>query len=344
MIAIRLCDKYGLDTAVMQAMIEWLTKCYEGGVLHETETDLPLSKIGSSEFIEALVRKISLREGFGDLLAQGMIKAARSIGKEAQEFSDSTVMTRANEHISYEPRLMLTNALLYATEPRRPIQQLHEVGHTLIKWLQWHNGEKGAYLSSEVFRIIAEKFWGSAAAADLSTYEGKALAAKTIQDRAYSKESLILCDIFWPIKWVKHSEDHIGDPTLESRVFMSVTGMDVDEEGLNRMGERIFNLQRAILLREGWGGREGDRLFDYFHEQPMQSASFNPECIVPGPKGKPASRQGEVVDKENFDKMKNEYYQLRGWDVESGLQTSVKLKKLDLGDIAEELGRKGLTR
>jgi aldehyde:ferredoxin oxidoreductase len=342
LIAIRLCDRYGLDTAVMQPMIDWLTTCFEQGVLQEAETGLPLSKIGSAEFIEALVQKIAFREGFGDLLAQGMIKTAKSIGKEAQELLAYRVMTQANELKDYDPRLLLTNALLYATEPRRPIQQLHEAGHALIKWLEWHKREKGAYLSSEILRIIAEKFWGSDAAADFSTYEGKALAAKTIQDKAYAKESLILCDIFWPIKWVKYSEDHIGDPTLESQVFSAVTGVEADEDDLNRMGERIFNLQRAVLLKQGWGGREGDNLLDHLHDQPLKSVFFDPECIVPGPNGKPVSRHGEVVDRENFEKMKSEYYALRGWNVESGYPTRKKLKELELDDIADELDERGL--
>jgi aldehyde:ferredoxin oxidoreductase len=342
LMAIRLCDKYGLDTAVMQPMVAWLTKCNMEGVLREEETGLPLSKIGSAEFIEALVRRISFREGFGDLLAQGMIKTAEAIGNEARALLDNTILTRANEARDYDPRLILTNALLYATEPRRPIQQLHEVAHTLIKWLEWLKGEDGAFLSYAILRNIAEEFWGSTAAADLSTYEGKALAAKTIQDRAYVKECLILCDIFWPIKWVKHSQDHIGDPALESQVLSSVTGTKVDEENLNKVGERIFNLQRAILLRQGWGGRAGDRLLDYLHERPLESVFFDPECIVPGPKGKPISRQGQVVDRKEFEKMKSEYYELRGWDTESGLQTKAKLTELDLGDIADELERRGL--
>ncbi|MBW1800505.1 MAG: hypothetical protein JRJ85_07215 [Deltaproteobacteria bacterium] len=342
LLAIRLCDRYGLDTAVMQPMIGWLMACHEEGVLREAETGLSLSKIGSAEFIEALVHKISFREGFGDLLAQGTIKTAKSVGKEAEKFLEKTIMTPANEQKDYDPRLMITNALLYATEPRRPIQQLHEVGHTLIKWLEWHRGEKGAYLSWDLLKNIAETFWGSTAAADLSTYEGKALAAKTIQDRTYAKECLILCDIFWPIKWVKYSDDHTGDPTLESQVFSAVTGLEVDDEALNRLGEKIFNLQRAILLRQGWGGREGDRLFDDLHEQPFQTVFYDPEGIVPGPEGKPVSRQGEVVDKKKFEKMKSEYYNLRGWDAESGLPTWKMLEELELRDIAEELHERDL--
>jgi len=35
--------------------------------------------------------------------------------------------------------------------------------------------------------------------------------------------------------------------------------------------------------------------------------------------------------------MLDEYYELEGWDKETGLPTAKKLKELDLKDIAEEL-------
>ena len=72
----RLCDSYGLDTCVMEPLIAWLIECYKKNVLTENVTELPLSKAGDTEFIEILARKISLREGLGDLLAQGIINAA----------------------------------------------------------------------------------------------------------------------------------------------------------------------------------------------------------------------------------------------------------------------------
>ena len=46
------------------------------------------------------------------------------------------------------------------------------------------------------------------------------------------------------------------DPTEESQVCRAITGMDVDKSGLYRIGERVFNLQRAILIQEGHKGRE----------------------------------------------------------------------------------------
>ena len=82
--ATKLCDDYGLDTKAVDLIISWLDGCYKAGVLTEKDTGLPLSAIGSAEFIEALVKTISLREGFGDLLAQGLTKAAEAMGSAAR--------------------------------------------------------------------------------------------------------------------------------------------------------------------------------------------------------------------------------------------------------------------
>ena len=344
LLAIRLCDRYGLDTTVMQPLIEWLAGCYQEGILGEQDTGLPLSRIGSVEFIEELTRKIALREGFGDLLARGTIEAAAKVGTKAQELLSASILTSANETRDYDPRLILANAILYATEQRRPINQVHELTHALWMWLNWSQGQADAFLSFDDLRIVAEKFWGSAAAADYSSFEGKALAAKKIQDRAYAKESLILCDFLWPIIWVRFAKDHTGDPTMESRVLSAITGKDIDEAGLNKIGERIYNLQRAILLRQGWGGRQGDRLMDYLHEEPLQEVFFNTDCLVPGKNGEVVSRKGVKIERSDFEKLKSEYYGLRGWEIKSGLQTAAKLRDLELSDVAADLKQRNLLR
>jgi aldehyde:ferredoxin oxidoreductase len=343
-LAMRLCDRYGLDSSVMQAMIEWLILCYQEGVLREEDTGLPLSKIGSPEFIETLTRKIAMREGFGDTLARGTVKAAELIGGRARELISSSVMNRTNEIRDYDPRLMLHNALLIATEPRRPTQQVHEASVVLMGWLDWQGGKEGASLSPEIIRNIANRYWGSAAAADYSSYEGKALAAKKIQDRTYALESLVLCNMRWPRIYSPLTRSSSGDYALVSQIYSAVTGWELDEQELDAIGERIFNLQRAVLLRQGWGAREGDKLLDYHHEEPIAYVRFNPECKVPGRDGEATSRQGMVIDRGKFEKMKSEYYERRGWDVASGLQTRAKLTELRLGDIADDLDKRGLLR
>ena len=168
------------------------------------------------------------------------------------------------------------------------------------------------------------------------------MAAKRIQDRQYAKETLILCDMSWPITHVRYSEDHVGDPSIESKVVSAVTGKEMDEYELYRLGERVLNLQRAILIREGHKGRESDIVPEACYTTPLQSDSRNPECLVPGKEGEVISKKGTVLDREKFEKLKDEYYELRGWDVASGLPKMRTLQDLGLQDIAGDLAHRGL--
>jgi len=281
-----------------------------------------------------LVAAISYRRGFGDVLAQGVERAAGALGGQAVDLI---------RHIDpYEPRLYNTTALLWAMEPREPIQELHEVGLPLAQWSSWAKSIDGAYVDSEVMQRIAERFWGSREAADFTTFEGKALAAKLIQDRQYAKECLIVCDWIFPVMEIKNSEDHVGDSTLESQILSAVTGREVDEQELNGMGERVFNLQRAIMVRDGHRGREDDRIPEEWHSAPLKRGAMDPECLVPGPSGEVTSRIGAVVDREEFEAAKDQYYRIRGWDVATGLQRVDALCHLGLEDVARHLQEKGL--
>jgi hypothetical protein len=40
--------------------------------------------------------------------------------------------------------------------------------------------------------------------------------------------------------------------------------------------------------------------------------------------------------------MRDEYYQVRQWDVSTGFQTRESLEALDLSEVGEDLGRRGL--
>ncbi|MBW1900519.1 MAG: hypothetical protein JRJ20_02675 [Deltaproteobacteria bacterium] len=339
--ATKLCDEYGMDVFAIDLIISWLDSCHREGILSEQDTGIPLSKIGSLEFIETLVRKIALRQGFGDVLAQGLFRAADSLGPAAKAQIE-TIGYQAEPGLYpwYGPKLYMFNAFPTAMEPRVPIQQLHELSLMLAKWVASTYGLQK--ITSEVFRNIAKKFWGSELAADFSTYEGKAMAAKMVQDREYAKECLILCDFLWPIIEVEHTEDLVGDPTLESQILSAVTGTEVSEQGLYRIGERVFNLQRAILAREGHRGRDFDRLPESSYTLPLAYDHAIPDCQAPGKDGEPISKVGAVVDRDQFEKMKDEYYGIRKWDPATGLQTRKQLEELGLRDIADDLETRDL--
>ena len=378
LLATRLTDGYGIDTAILSGMILFLESCYREGLVTDKGTGLPLSEFGGPEFIEQIIKKITYRDGFGEILARGTIAAAAAVGPQAEEMLSMYIATRGSENKDYDPRLIMTTALLYALEPRRPIQQLHEVAMPLLTWLRWAEGDKNIPFSSETYRRLASGLWGSPIAADFSTYEGKALAAKKLQDRVFAKESLVICDLRWTMaQTFRFGGDESGPltesdvytktklkessakglprkpglgineaPVTESEIYSAITGKETDEAGLYRKGERIFNLQRAILLRQGWPGREGDRLMDYYHDVPLRKGELhlNVDCLAPGHDGEVISQAGKVVGKDKFEEMKSEYYGLRGWNVDTGVPTRENLAELKLDDVADDLEGRGILR
>jgi len=344
-IANKLCDDYGVDTRVMEVLIMWLSRCVKSGVLTEENTGLPFSELGSLDFIEKLHRMIAFREGFGDALAEGAARAAEIVGQGTDKFI-TYYMAQTGEIYVYDPRLYITTGLLYAFDPRLPIQQLHEISMMCLPYAGYQAAKKAGqptgYMDGDVVRAIAKRFWGDETCADFSTYDKKAQSAYHIQNRQTAKECVIVCDFSYPIYHSPHTEDHVGDPSIESQICRAVTGMDSDEEAYYKIGERVFNLLRAVLTREGRKGRDFDTLREFNFSLPFKGEFGNPEAIVPGPGGEPHSRAGEVVDRDEFERMKDELYELRGWDVATGLQTRSGLEALDLPEIADGLEKEGL--
>ena len=181
-LANKLCDEYGLDTMFVQPILIWMQLCKQAGILSDENTGMPLSKFGSLEFIEVMLGKLARREGFGDALAQGILKAADLVGSGARELITDYICNKAGHFNLYDPRTYIITGLLYAMEPRQPIPQLHEVCWPVLYWLRWIDRWEDAFLSSEAIRTLAKTIWGSELATDFSTYEGKALEAKIVQD------------------------------------------------------------------------------------------------------------------------------------------------------------------
>ncbi|MFH1243310.1 MAG: aldehyde ferredoxin oxidoreductase N-terminal domain-containing protein [Pseudomonadota bacterium] len=339
--ATAICNDLSLCTMEMDNVITWLERCYRSGYLTEKDTGLDISALGSREFFEKLTSMIAHRQGFGNTLAEGILRVGERLGEKARaHFTEN--MSGVGLGGAYSPREYIIHALLYALEPRQPIAMLHEVSYMIARWLLHRIRPELSPTTDEVFRSAATKFWGSDRAWDLRSYEGKALATVLIQDRTYVKDSLVLCDCAWPIMDSFNTADHVGDPALESKIFSAVTGIETDEAGLNHYGERIFNLQRAILLREGWKAKESDVPAEFNFTDPLQTDPLNPRLIVPGPGEEPVSVKGNVLDRKKFEEMRDEFYELRGWDPRTGLQRVETLERLDLSDVALDLRKRGL--
>jgi len=337
-----ICNDLSICTMEMYNVIEWMVSCYKAGFLTDEKTGLEFSKLGTLEFFETLANMIARREGFGDILAEGLLRAGKQLGEKAEKYFANEV-SGVGDGATYSAREYLMNGLLYAMEPRQPIAMLHEVSRIIGLWAMNLADQASSPVSSEVYRKAVTKFWGDENAWDLTIPAGKAVAATKIIDRTIVKDSLLLCDSCWPLMVSWKTPDRMGDPALESRIFTAVTGIATDEEALNRYGERIFNLQRAVLLREGRRPEKDDVLADFNYSDPVETVFMNPDVIVPGPGEEVISLKGRVLSLKVFEEMRSQFYNLRGWDTESGLQRTETLKRLDLEDLIADMDAQGLT-
>ena len=336
-----LCNDLSICTMEMSNVLEWLETAHKSGYITEKESGIDISKMGSSDFFKDLTYMIAHREGFGDILAEGLLRAGEKLGPEARDLF-STNVTGVGSGSAYSGREYIMNGLLYAFSPRQPIGALHEVCKLVQLWLMNQSNPDSSQVSSDVFRSVADRFWGSEEAGDLTSYKGKALAASRIIDRTLVKDSLMLCDSNWPIMTSMNTLDNVGDPDLESKIFNAVTGIETDETGLRQYGEQIFNQERAILLREGWRPKEDDYPNEFNFTEPIETALFNPDVLVPGPGGTVASRKGKTLNREKYEEMRKEFYALRNWNPDTGIQQTETLKNLGLPDVALELKKLSL--
>ena len=97
------------------------------------------------------------------------------------------------------------------------------------------------------------------------------------------------------------------------QLLQTATGLDLSLDELRQAGERIWNLERAFNAREGLNSK---------HDIPPRRLLQEP--ISTGPSS------GEVLDEKNFLAMLREYYNQRGWEIETGIPTPEKLRELNL--------------
>jgi aldehyde:ferredoxin oxidoreductase len=326
-----MANDYSIGTFELQSMIDWLYDCYQSGSLTEPETGLPLSKIGTREFLEKLLHSIAYREGFGDILAEGLVRAREKISEKARA-TFAYYIAPIGQLDLVPSRAVVAHALLYPMEPRVSQPLVHETAFLNGAWSLNQMNPDLSPITTKVYHNIAKAFWGSDEAGDLSSYEGKALAAKKIQNRMYLKDSLGLCDFGWPITYSFSTPNHVGDPGLEAKIFSAATGLAGEE--IDRYAERISILQRAILLREGRKFPEADFPPAFNFTEPLKTNPHGRPVKVPGPGEEVVDATGKILDRAKFTSMLQEYYRLRGWDEETGLPRAETLAALGLDDLA----------
>jgi aldehyde:ferredoxin oxidoreductase len=158
----------------------------------------------------------------------------------------------------------------------------------------------GCHLRSNTLRT---ELMGLPVALDRYSYENKAEMVRELQLRPVIFNSVVAC--FFST-FALTIEDY-------AEAISAATGWPLTPERLLLIAERIWNLTRLFNVREGF-----QKADDTLPERLFTHASSK------GPS------KGEMVDRASFEKMRETYYRIAGWDPQSGIPTEAKLRELDL--------------
>jgi aldehyde:ferredoxin oxidoreductase len=184
---------------------------------------------------------------------------------------------------------------------------------------------------------IAGELWGSPDSVDGPGHytrmnKFKAVRAKWALIRKELHDCLGLCN--WMGPWVASpikERGYRGDNSLESRFFSLATGTNLDREALDKAGERIFTLHRALTIRDMGTAdmrKEHDRVPGWVYEDPKGTQPFTPGTVR--------------MDREDMALAMDMFYECLDWDKATGAPTREAYAKLGLADVGEALAARGL--
>jgi len=225
-----LCNEYGLDTISAGAVIAFGMECFEKGLLSQEQLGGLELSWGNARVLPVLVKNIALREGLGNILAEGVRNAARIIGHGSDQFA---IHVKGLEGPAHDPRSGKALAVTYATANRGMchIQPLEGMAWDRGK-LDWGLMKYGVPDPNNVER------WEE---------QGKGSVVQLLQN------GLCLPDVVGTCKFYMYGGitiDHWAD-------FISgLTGWDMDGVELLKVGERAINMQRLFNIREGISAKD----------------------------------------------------------------------------------------
>ena len=284
---IDLANRYGLDAIALSEVISWAMECTQRGLLSREEADGLDLAWGNGETILALIHKVAHREGMGDLLADGVRRAAERLGRGSEAIA---MHGKGLEVFQADVRTIKAYGLGNAVASRGADHLRSE------PWFEFsedpEEGIRRYGIPETAFRL---------------EHKGKGLVVKHFEEMAAISDATGVCKN-------TYNNMEVLDWAGTAELLQAATGWDITGEEVRRIGERIVNLERLFIAREGITRRD-DMLPKRFLEEPLPEGS--------GPS------TGSVLE---LDPMLDEYYHARGWDVETGLPTREKLEELDLCD------------
>ncbi|MBN1315686.1 MAG: aldehyde ferredoxin oxidoreductase family protein [Anaerolineales bacterium] len=311
----KLCNQYGLCVVQGSNVVCTAMHLWQEGIIDRAITGGLNLEWGNQEGMIALLKGAIFREGFGGVFSDGFIKAAENIarmtGRSFEEVYRFTIQSKGMTLSSYDPRPYKGGALEVGTSTRGA-DHLRGLP-TLEVFAHWYRGRRDDIVKDLGVPEVIVDDWLAHDLLDREKYKGKARMVKYYQDQCTTSDALEIC------KFITSWRLGIG-PEHMARLVSAATGKEFTWEDMLDSGDRIYTVEYAMQRRFGLG-RKDDVVPDRFYEE--------------------ATPDGDVVDREGYQGMLDEYYDLRGYD-RDGRPTRAKLEALDLHDVADDLERRGV--
>lgn len=287
-----LCNDYGLDTIAAGATIAWAMECFEDELLTINDTDGLELRMGDADAMLAALDALAFRKGkLGNLLAEGSVRAAQTLGPDAIA---RTVAVKGNELPAHMPQVKRSLGLIYAVNPFGADHQSSEHDTSYEE-------------SSGKFYLDRLAYLGLTTPVDATDLShAKVEFALVTQYWTSVMDALNLCQFDWGATWQLYGPESLME------MLNAVTGWETTKQEMLELGARRVNLQRAFNAREGLT-RQDDALPPRIFEPLVGGAS-----------------DGMVVTREEIETAKDIYYKLAGWDVQSGNPTPQRMAELGL--------------
>jgi aldehyde:ferredoxin oxidoreductase len=293
----QLCNEYGLDTISTGVTIAFAMECHEHGLLSDPDLSL---EWGDAASIVGLIEKIGKREGIGNILAEGVRRAAEIIGSGADAFA---MHVKGLELPRQEPRFAKGFGLGHATSNRGAD---HLYGLPAIDLGgNWDTARK--IFPAEIVERLMDPVD--------ETYKPDMLI--------YGEHYCAVTDALGICKFSTAEEYSLMPDDLAAG--LRALGIEMTGDALLEIGERIVNLERLYNVREGLS-RADDCLPRRFTREPLPLRASETDPITGKTRLGDPIRVGQLFD---LDAMLNRYYHLRGWDAE-GRPTRATLARLGL--------------
>ena len=291
------CNDYGLDKLTSGKLLAAAMHLYQDGLVTEKTTGGIRMEWGDYEAAITFLRQVALREGFGGIFSDGWDEARqRLFGDAGAKYEQYCA------HVKGEPAETISAYKRFATHALGAATATRGACHLRSRFTLEELGVPSDFLAKLIGRPIHP---------DPSVTEGKCWPVMWSEYLCAVGDALGMCRFL--SKWM--TPGFLGFEEWAEAIYTATGLVELTASQVMEVGERIWNVKRLFLVREGLS-RNADWLPDQVFDNPIKVGPFKGAC----------------QNKESFTRLLDEYYQEHGWD-EQGIPTWATVTRLELDKV-----------